>query len=142
MLTLRSTIGVLTIRPIKENFQWHFGVAACCLSKAGWGGDACTFFARFSLHSPAPHIIETNNKIDTCSLPSNVVMNKYECCLQPSFGIVFTFLEMMNSFTRNEEHPVHVICVPAPVSPQSSVGNDGCNITAVFRTHGKQICPP
>ena len=49
MLTLRSTIGVLTIRPIKENFQWHFGVAACCLSKAGWGGDACTFFARLSL---------------------------------------------------------------------------------------------
>ena len=45
---LRSTIDVLTIRPIKENFQWHFGVAACCLSKPGWGGDTCTFFARSS----------------------------------------------------------------------------------------------
>ena len=29
---LRSTIGILTIRPIKEIFQWHFGVAACYLS--------------------------------------------------------------------------------------------------------------
>ena len=46
--TLRSTIGVNTIRPIKENFQWHFGGAAYCLSKQGFGGDTCTFFARFS----------------------------------------------------------------------------------------------
>ena len=45
---LRSTIGVLTIRPIKEIFQWHFGGAAYCLSKQGFGGDTCTFFARSS----------------------------------------------------------------------------------------------
>ena len=45
---LRSTIGILTIRPIKEIIQWHFGVAACCLSQPGSGGDTCTFLARMS----------------------------------------------------------------------------------------------
>ena len=53
--TLRSTIGVNTIRPIKENFQWHFGGAAYCLSKQGFGGDTCTFFARSS-HEQASNI--------------------------------------------------------------------------------------
>ena len=58
MSALRSTIGVLTIRPIKEIIQWHFGVAACCLSKSGWGGRRLYIFGeifpvmRFVLHSP------------------------------------------------------------------------------------------
>ena len=48
MSALRSTIGILTIRPIKEIIQWHFGVAACYLSQTGSGGDTCTFLARMS----------------------------------------------------------------------------------------------
>ena len=61
--TLRSTIGVNTIRPIKENFQWHFGGAAYCLSKQGFGGDTCTFFARSSPQHHPCCVFQTTSEI-------------------------------------------------------------------------------
>ena len=59
MSALRSTNGILTIRLIKDFFQWHFGVAACCLFKPGSGGDTCTFFARMS-PLPADSLIQVH----------------------------------------------------------------------------------
>ena len=123
-------------------------------------GHGPAFVSRL-LPSPATHIIiETNNKTDTWTKQQNVWTLLY--CVNAlqsepgSFKIrCFRNFKNFQTIIGNDEFlyineqnwtravvPVHVICVPAPVSPQSSVGNDGCNIAAVFRTHGKQICPP
>ena len=89
---LRSTIGVLTIRPIKEIFQWHFRVAACCLSQPGSGGDTCTSFARLSLelgrilHLKYNRDVSSHKKFIKLNLPlkiASLAQSHAEACHAP-----------------------------------------------------------
>ena len=115
MLVLRSTIGILTIRPIKEIIQWHFGVAACYLSQTGSGGDTCTFLARMSL--------------DCCSPP----LQSFQILLTPHLTRLLVFGQNINTF--HFQHPPSVPSVR--FGKYSTKGSERISV----KTNKQTLCP-